>query len=313
MYCKTYSGDFKQFENLLATFNRHNKKNIILYVSAPELELDLYKRFECETVSVISDESYAKDHFAKIGHHGMSIGYSNQQICKLTFYKTGFSRNYLCIDSDTVFIRDFEPSDFMYNDDIPYTVLVMDKDLSIERHYRSLFWVRRQQFIKIIYEFVGLDDKRLRTCHNSQVFNVKVLRSLWSDLMKPRALEYNDLLRISPYEFTWYNAWFQKSQLLPEYAVEPFFKMFHMRQEYIFSKLKLLREVDYAQEYFGLILNSKWDPEPPLNYKDPSGFNYRVFYKIITGDNFIYRFYIRLARKGFMLRVFRKLFLNPKS
>lgn len=312
MYCKTWSGDFEQFSNLIDTFHRYNRDNVLLYVSAPENELHLFEKFICRTVFIVSDESYANDYFATVGHHGMSLGYANQEICKLTFYKSGVAQNYLCLDSDTVFIRNFHFFDFMHDEKIPYTVLVMDKDLSIERHYRTVHWLGRQAAIKKIYDYMELEDRRLRSCHNAQVFNIKVLESLALDFMKPKGLRYNDLLKISPYEFTWYNVWFQKTGLVKEFAVEPFFKMLHMRQEYTFSRLKLLREEDYAQAYVGLVLNSKWTPKPPLNYEDPDSVLYKIFYKVVTGDNALSKLYFRVARRDILFKIFSKL-LSFKS
>ena len=308
MYCKTYSVDFDRVSYLVDSFNKYNKDDVFLYISAPENELYLFQQLASPKIILISDESFAKKYFARLGHSGMSLGYVNQQICKLTFYKTAITRNYLCVDSDTVFIRDFYISDFMHDEDTPYTVLVMDKDLSIERHYRSAFWVGRQRAIKKIYDFMELNDRRLRTCHNSQVFNVQVLESLARDFMKPKALKYNDLLKISPYEFSWYNVWFQKTQLIKEFAVEPFFKMLHMRQEYTFSRLKLLRQEDYAEAFVGLILNSKWTPKTPLNYEDPDSRLYKLFYKIVTRDNVLIKLYSKLARRDILFVIYRKIF-----
>jgi hypothetical protein len=140
-----------------------------------------------------------------------------------------------------------------------------------------------------------------------QVLNVKVLESLSEDLMKPKNLNYNDLLKISPYEFTWYNTWFQKIKLVKEFAVEPFFKTFHMRQEYSFSRAKLLRREDFAQAYVGLVLNSKWTPPPPLKYENPDSIFYKIIYKLITGDNVLSRFYFRYATRDIFFRVFKKI------
>ena len=306
MYCKTYSGDYDRIYNLVNSFSKFNCDNIFLYISAPEIELDLFEPLSSSSIIVMSDESFAKNDFETEVHSNMSLGYINQQICKLTFYKTGVAQNYLCLDSDTIFIMNFYITDFMHDDDTPYTVLVMDKDLSIERHYRSLHWNGRQASIKKIYDIMGLEDRRLRTCHSAQVFNARVLESLARDFMRPKALKYSDLLKISPYEFSWYNVWFQKIGLVKEFAVEPFFKMLHMRQEYVFSKLKLLRQEDYAQAFIGLILNSKWTPKTPLNYEDPNSYLYRLFYKLATGDNAIMKLYFKLARRDILIAIYNK-------
>jgi hypothetical protein len=179
-----------------------------------------------------------------------------------------------------LFIRDFCRADFMADGQTPYTVLVMDKDLSVEKYYRG-FWENRQALVKKIYDAVGLADRRLRTCHGMQVLNAKVLKSLKEDFLPSRNWQYKDLIAFSPYEFTWYNAWFQKCGLVREFAVEPFFKTFHMREEYAFSRLKLIKEQDLAKAYVGIVLQSNWQKGGSLRqYEDP-GLWHGVFYKIL--------------------------------
>jgi len=276
-YCKTYSGDFIRFAELVRTFHCFNKENIVMYVSVPEVEINQYYKFQCDTVNIISDESFAGTYMTDEFISGIRPGYINQEICKLTFYKTNLFNNYLCLDSDVIFIRDFYINDFMYDENNPYTVLIMDKDLSVGKTYRNLFWNSRQSYIKKIYDYIGINDKRLRTCHEMQVFNSEVLDSLYNDFMQPRRMKYTDLLEISPYEFTWYNVWFQKCKLIPEYAVEPFFKTLHIREHFIFSRLQNIDKSDFAYAYVGIVMNSKWDPPTPINYPPPP-----VLYPILS-------------------------------
>ena len=279
MFCKTYSEDLERFRILSKSFHEHNVDKISLYISVPEQDLELFKEFEInDNVFLISDESYAVEYMIKEKINNFSIGYFNQEICKLSFWETNLVENYLCIDSDVIFIRDFYVSDFMHDENTPYIVLVMDKDLSIEKHYQG-FWKERQEKIKRIYDEIGLKDKRLRTCHGNTILNSRVLNSLKKDFMYNRNYTYKDLVAISPFEFTWYNAWFQRCKLVDEYAVEPFFKTFHTRIEYIFSKLKLIKLQDYSNAYVGLILNSNWD-KPECEYKNPNFIN-KIIYKII--------------------------------
>lgn len=283
MYCKTYRGDFQRASVMVETFNKHNRDDIKLYLSAPLEDQHLFAPFANRNIEVITDESYAAPFLTDQPLNGMSPGYVNQEICKLTFYTTGLADNYLAIDSDCVLIRDFYVSDFMHDAGIPYTVLVQDKDLSIERHYRDVHWVSRQEMIAEIYAEMGVRDRRLRTCHGAQILNSRVLDSLKNVFMESRGLSYIDLLKISPYEFTWYNVWFQKCRLIPEFAVEPFFKILHMRPEYIFSRLKGLRQEDFAHAYVGLVMNSKWRPTTPLRYEDPT-ISHITFYNAIMKD-----------------------------
>jgi hypothetical protein len=286
-YCKTYSGDYDRFQKLVETFHQFNKDSIMMYVSVPKTEISSYEHFVCSTLSVITDESFAEKYMTDSFVGGIRPGYINQEICKLTFFKTNLCNNYLCLDSDLIFIRNFYIMNFMHSDSIPYTVLVMDKDLSVQKTYRKQFWIERQKSIEKIYKYVGLDDRRRRTCHGMQVFNTEVLESFEKDFMVPRQLSFINLLEIAPYEFTWYNVWFQTCKLVPEYAVEPFFKMLGIREDYIFSHLENIEKTDFAYAYVGIVMNSKWSPPTPLDYPPPPN-KFSLFYKcIIQDENFI--------------------------
>jgi len=278
MYCKTHSKDFKRLKNMLNSFKKYNRDKVLLYISVPQLELDLFMPLKDENIEIMTDESYAEKYFATNTRYGFGISYVNQEICKLCFWEAGFCENYLCIDSDVTFIRDFYISDFMRDEKTPYSVLVMDKDLSVEKRYQS-FWSERQECIIKIFEMVGLNDNRYRTCHGMQCLNKVVLKSLKEDYMQPKGLAYKDLIDIAPLEFTWYNAWLQKSKVIDIVEVEPFFKTFHNNFEYIYSKLQLIETQDLARAYVGIILNSNWAEQ--INYEKPN-LMYKIFYKIIS-------------------------------
>lgn len=280
MYCKTYSGDFNSCSIMINSFNKYNKDNIVLYLSVPLKEIHLFEKFQSDNIKIISDESYAEKYFATETSYSFSIGYFNQEICKLAFWETELSENYLCIDSDTTFIRDFYISDFMKNEKTPYTVLVQDKDLHTAKWYPHAKY--RKEWIKKIWEYIDYDDKRYRTCHGLQILNAKVLNSLKNDFMKPRNLEYKDLIEYSPLEFSWYNAWFQKSKLIEEYTVEPFIKCFHNKADYNFSRIEALSLDALKQEYVGIVLNSNWSKtKGTLTYKKINLFE-KIIYILLS-------------------------------
>jgi hypothetical protein len=96
---------------------------------------------------------------------------------------------------------------------------------------------------------------------------------------------------------------FQKAKIIEEFVIEPFFKMLHYREEYIFSKLKLLRKKDYAKAYIGLVLNSKWEPKTPINYDDPS-LVYKILYIAIVN---IEKIYHKIIRKDILVVIYNRL------
>jgi hypothetical protein len=88
--------------------------------------------------------------------------------------------------------------------------------------------------------------------------------------MASQKLSYADLMKIAPLEFTWYNAWLQKTQLIPIVPVEPFFKTFHTFDEYLFWRLKLVSLDDFARGYLGIVINSNWSRGMQVSLQKPS-------------------------------------------
>lgn len=269
LVCKTYRNDHENFCRFIDSYKKHNKDNLPLYISIPEDDLGIFKNFESSRVKIVTDESYAEQYFADDMYWGLSLGYINQEICKLAFWENDFADNYLFVDSDAYFIRDFGYKDFMANDTTPYSVLVMDKDLNTQNFYRD-FGIWRLDHIKRIFKEVGYEDERFRTCHGMTVMNAAVLQDFKKNFLEKRKIGYKNLIEMSPYEYSWYNAWLQKSDIIEVVAVEPFFKTFHMRKEYEFSRAALIKEEDLAIYYVGIIMNSNWEPiPPPRRYKNP--------------------------------------------
>lgn len=278
--CKTYDKDLESFLRFYASYKAHNVDNIPLYVSVPEKDVSLFSQHIDEKI-IVSDESYAKKYFTKYEYWGLSRGYINQEICKLSFWENEVAENYLFVDSDAYFIRDFTLADFMQDANTPYSVLVMDKDLNTQYFYKE-FSANRTANIKKIFDAVQLNDRRLLTCHGMTVMNGMVLKDFKKNYLNKNNMTYSDLIRISPYEYTWYNAWLQKCNIIKVVAVEPFFKTYHVRTEYIFSRMKLISESNLSSQYVGIVMNSNWTPKPPPSkYRNP-GIMMSRLYKIIN-------------------------------
>lgn len=256
-YCKTYIKDYKNILKLIKSYNLYNKDNIKLYLSCPEEDYDVFSKLGGGNITVLKDEEIAKNNLISESKADLSKGYINQQICKLSFAEYGVCDNYLCLDSDALFIREFYYSDFMYNDEVPYSVLIMDKDLQCEKAYQK-FWDQRYEYHKKIYEFFGMDMNPYKTCHNMQIVNVRVMEKLNIALSK-KGMNYADALEIAPFEFTWYNTALQYFKPFEIVEVEPIFKMFHNRSQYVNARRNNIDLDDWARAYVGIVLNSNWN------------------------------------------------------
>ena len=264
---KTYRRDFEEAKTLFKTFQKHNRDGITLYVMLPKDDEELFKSCmageDLQNIIVLKEEDELGKHLDFSDLSGrfesyMKNGYLNQQIIKLAFWECKLCENYMCIDSDGYFIRDFYLKDFMYDTDVPYTVLIEDNDLKADPYYYYRFWTHsREQMIPNIQREFNMEDERLMTCHGFQIFSCKVLEDFYERYMKINELSYSKVLEKCALEFSWYNLWLQKEKVIPIHPCEPLFKTFHTERQYIMTWLSGVEEVDLARSYIGIVMNSK--------------------------------------------------------
>ena len=257
MMLKSYRGDVPLAQRLVESFTAYNSDGLPLTIVVPEEDETLFEQLATDHISVISEEPFHHELVSE-PFGDMRVGYINQQIVKLAFWELDLYDDYFVVDSDMVFVRPFLRDDFMADPDTPYSVLVEDNDLQTDPRYYREQWQSREQHLARIKELVGLNDRRTLTCHNHQVFSAAVLRSLKSDFMEPRNYTYADLIRLSPYEFSWYNFWLQKSQVIPIVLREPLVKMLHHDGHHLEYAVRGTTLEDVARGYVGIVINSSF-------------------------------------------------------
>lgn len=259
---KSYDKDFDLAERLIESFNRFNPEQLQMFIVVPESDVEQFRIFENDTISVLSESllgQYLVDHEVA----GIRPGYINQEIVKLAFWELGLTNNYFCVDSDAVFIRPLSIDDFMFDESTPYTVLVEDNELKSEPRYFEQHWKGREPQLRKIQALVGLEDRRILTCHGHQVFAAPVLNALKRDFMEPRGWAYEDLLQESPYEFTWYNMWLQRTRVIEICNKEPLVKTVHSQGQHLELLLRGSDFQDLARAYIGLVINSNYSSSIP--------------------------------------------------
>lgn len=257
MLLKSYQGDFEYAKRLITSFNLFNVDLVQLYVVVPESDFQLFSCFSGAQVQVLNESLFAK-HLVTEPVREMRPGYINQEIVKLAFWELGYAENYFCVDSDAEFIRDFHISDFMYDSETPYSVLVEDHELEVEPQYYHQYWKTRSVEIQHIADLIGWKSAVIRTCHGHTVFSAKVLRSFVRGFLEPRGWDYKDALAESPYEFSWYNIWLQFAQPIAIHAREPWIKVFHHEGHHLEYLMRGVTIADIARGYLGIVVNSNY-------------------------------------------------------
>ena len=255
---KSYAGDLEYARRLVDSFHRFNSDGLVLHTVVPSMDLPLFSSLAGKSVVLLAEEEVCGSHLVNRSLGGLRVGYANQEIVKLSFWESQLAANYFCVDSDAVFLRPFGFSDFMRDSSTPYTVLVEDKDLATEPNYYAQHWVGRETAIRRIMEGVGLNDSVMRTSHGHQVFSSRVLSSFVHDFLNPRGWTYADAINVSPYEFSWYAMWLQKSRAIPIHQREPFVKVYHDEEQHLAAILSGIGPEDLARAYVAVVVNSNY-------------------------------------------------------
>ena len=257
LYCKSYKKDVKRVKILLESIDQHNQDNIPFYISTPLEDKELF-------INTLGNKGWTWVDDNEI--YPTNEGWVGQQIVKSNFWKLNLCKNYLCLDSDSLFISPFSKNNFLYSNDIPYTVCHEQKDF-FEWTQKNLPFDPQESFIKDrkqVMELFGRKGRIYDFGPSPSIWNFNVWKGLEENYTKPNNLKFSDLIQHCPSEFTWYGEYLLTSGVIPIYPAQPLFKVFHYKEQYIESKQKGITLKDLSKNYLGIILQSNWGA--PLNY-----------------------------------------------
>ena len=164
VFCKSYRIDLRRVQRLLRSIKKYNTQNIPVYLSVPSSDIKLFKENLKEfNVKLLSDLDIILENKKIIAENFLSIpGNISQQIVKAEFWRLGYSENYLCVDSDAVFIRPFTRDSYVSETDIPYTVIdqghtILNDCLKKSRRYIISNFFNETKKIKHLLGRHGID------------------------------------------------------------------------------------------------------------------------------------------------------------
>ncbi len=273
IYCKTYSRDFLRAKRLLASIDQFNQDKIPVYVSTPAQEKDLFDKVVGVNHSAtwVSDEEiiYANPRVPKGIHEGKS-GYLVQAMVRPEFWRLGLAKNYLCIDSDSQFIKNFHLSDFLDVDGNPYTVLHQNKDLLMMAANRGKLKVidnfhAECSRIKSVFNRVGPDYSYMPSPF---IWSSEVWKSLDEQYLRPQGKTIWDVVTRDLVEYLWYGEALLAYQAIPIKPIEPLFRVYHYDWQYYVLQRQGEDLNKVKANYLGVIHQSNWESEMDYGSSD---------------------------------------------
>ncbi len=277
LYCKSYSKDFLRLRNLLASIQKYNPEQIDFYISTPESErAELERIIGREGYQWVSDESIVRANpRAAPGIEKTKAGGLSQQVIKSEFWRLAIAKNYVCLDSDCIFIQDFKKSDFLASDGNPYTVIYQNKEyhqLAINRGYR-----KAPHNLQIEADAVKALFKRSGPNYYCPcppfIWSAAVWQSLDTQYLEPRGQTLWDLCTREHPETLIYLEAILNFRAIPLHPIEQLFRVYYYDWHYFLLR-RLGESIPKLKEnYLGLIYQSSWDLSLDLGASQKSIFS----------------------------------------
>jgi hypothetical protein len=249
LYCKSYKSDFLRLRRLLDSIEQFNADDLLFYISTPESDRDTLQNIlgiDAQYIWISDEEIVAANPAASFEKYQSMPGGLSQAIVKSEFWRLKLAENYLCLDSDCVFIKPFHRSEFISLNGDPFTVLHQNKEYFQLANNRSQFKIESNlraeaKRVQDLFERVG----PIYFCAPAPfIWSAKVWESLESEYLQPKGMTLWDL--VTP--------------------IEPLFRVYHYDWQYFILKRLGETEIKLKSNYLGVLYQSNW--ESALDYGD---------------------------------------------
>ena len=264
LFCKSYHQDAKRFRRLAESVRRYNREAIPLYVAYPQAdeehftetvrEFGLTALHEEAILALTKAASKAKD-FAPLTPNVL------QQVTKSEVWRLGICRNFVMIDSDSYFIRDFYRRDFLFDADTPYTIM------NEGRHQRD--WAARAGREKFLRQYTELRERGRKLFGREGlnfdfaptpcIHSCKVWEALYETYAKPRGISFYEQIVQYPCETQWYGEFLLTHPVIRLIPREPLFKAWGFREQWEEGARLGETEEVLAINYLGIVEQSNWN------------------------------------------------------
>jgi Family of unknown function (DUF6492) len=264
LYCKSYRRDFLRLKRLLESINRYNVDHIPFYISTPEDQYpDLIAVLgESSGYQWVSDESIiASNPMVSAGIEKTRSGGLSQQAIKSEFWRLGLAENYVCLDSDCVFIKEFHQSDFLAPDGNPYTVIYQNKEffqLAINRGHSKVVANLRKEGDRVKSLFSRVGPNYYCPCPPF-IWSAKVWRSLDIQHLKPKGISFWDISSDEHPETLLYLEALLNYHAIPLHPIDQLFRIYYYDWQYYLLRRMGESEDKLKANYLGVIYQSNWD------------------------------------------------------
>ena len=263
LYCKSYPRDFLRLRRLLKSIRRLNADQLPFYISTPKADKDLLVEVLGQDgyIWVADEDIVIANPKADFATYQAMPGNLSQQIVKAEFWRLGLAKNYLCLDSDSFFVREFYQADFLSPDGVPYTVLHQNKELfqmatnrghdKVEKNLKA-----EADRVQVLF---GRQGPNFYCAPAPFIWSAKVWQSLSQQYLESKGISIWDFISPAHPETLIYGETLLRYHSIPLIAIEPLFRTYHYDWQYFLMRRLRETEAKVAKHYLGIIYQSAWE------------------------------------------------------
>jgi len=269
LVCKSYRGDLARVRRLLDTLAPHNPQGLPTVVIVPSDDLPLFRDgLAGQRHELVSDEDVVRSHPKAsskqlLDRYKRTPGYRSQQVIKSDAWRLLGCDSCLCVDSDTVFLRDVGRADFLHPDGHPYTLMHQSRDLlqlavdrghpGVAKHFRE-----ESQRLKSLFGRIGPDYD---FGPQPLLWSSRVWNDLDQRFLEPRGWTLWDAIDHVPTEIRWYGEALLAYQSIPLAPIEPLFRVYHHDWQWLAMRRLGETPEKLADQFLGVVYQSNWEFE----------------------------------------------------
>ena len=269
LLCKSYRGDVQRVKRLLDSLASHNPEQLPVVVVVPQADRVLFQDYlKGHRFELVSDEDVVRSHPQAVSkdllaRYRATPGYRAQQVIKADAWRLLGCDAFLCMDSDTVFLRDIHRNDFIAADGHPYTLMHQSRDLlqlAVNRgHAKMLNDFRREsQHLKTLFGRVGPDYD---FGPQPLLWSARVWRDLHEQHFEPKDWTLWDAIDFAPTEIRWYGEALLAYRSIPLAPIEPLFRVYHYDWQFFAQQRLGETPGKLAEQFLGVVYQSNWEYE----------------------------------------------------
>jgi Family of unknown function (DUF6492) len=269
LLCKSYRKDVNRVKRLMDSLTAHNPQQLPVVIVVSEADQPLFRdALAGHHFELISDEDVVRSHPQAAQHNLLALyrgtpGYLAQQVIKADAWRLLGCGAYLCMDSDTVFLRDIARSDFIAPEGHPYTLMHQSREfmqLALNRGHPEVPRHFRDESLRLKTEF-GRIGPDFDFGPQPLLWSARVWHDLHERHLQPKGWTLWDAINKFPTEIRWYGEALLAYRSIPLDPIEPLFRVYHHEWQYFAQRRLGENPARLAEQFIGVVYQSNWEYE----------------------------------------------------